>query len=310
MFKVKKSDSLLKRKEIIAYDPSVPDFACTAVISDNSILFVEDIWEGQWLVLSSLHKEHNWSFKTKPFLKSWVPVLVHTWIIQGREMYPILLTVLVTVEVLSLWYMQRHRETWTGASMWGVLGLEPCHVPHMCPVPLAPPSLARLLLPSCDWGNPIATMSELNCLVWKVVVHKQGFAKTAEQTEVRLGFVLAASYQAERLEEMTLSLFGCIAEWVEFTPYEVGLLKYGAFIPAENFGSEFFMGRMLKKLPESRICYLQGDILHCPGTEALGGWKLKMGRSVSNAVNQTVDISGQTYLLLLCYHMLGDGVVL
>ncbi|NXK54218.1 PA24E phospholipase, partial [Chauna torquata] len=47
-------------------------------------------------------------------------------------------------------------------------------------------------------------------------------------------------------------------EWVEFTPYEVGLLKYGAFIPAENFGSEFFMGRMLKKLPESRICYLQG----------------------------------------------------
>ncbi|KFU91134.1 Cytosolic phospholipase A2 epsilon, partial [Chaetura pelagica] len=47
-------------------------------------------------------------------------------------------------------------------------------------------------------------------------------------------------------------------EWVEFTPYEVGLLKYGAFIRTENFGSEFFMGRMLKKLPESRICYLQG----------------------------------------------------
>uniref|UniRef100_A0A493TTR2 PLA2c domain-containing protein n=1 Tax=Anas platyrhynchos platyrhynchos TaxID=8840 RepID=A0A493TTR2_ANAPP len=86
-------------------------------------------------------------------------------------------------------------------------------------------------------------------------------------------------------------------EWVEFTPYEVGLLKYGAFIPAENFGSEFFMGRMLKKLPESRICYLQGDILHCPGTEALGGWKLKMWRSVSNAVNQTVDVSDEDPVL-------------
>ncbi|KFW74977.1 Cytosolic phospholipase A2 epsilon, partial [Manacus vitellinus] len=47
-------------------------------------------------------------------------------------------------------------------------------------------------------------------------------------------------------------------EWVEFTPYEVGLLKYGAFVRTENFGSEFFMGRLLKKLPESRICYLQG----------------------------------------------------
>ncbi|KFP40899.1 Cytosolic phospholipase A2 epsilon, partial [Chlamydotis macqueenii] len=50
-------------------------------------------------------------------------------------------------------------------------------------------------------------------------------------------------------------------EWVEFTPYEVGLLKYGAFIRTEYFGSEFFMGRLLKKLPESRICYLQGDVL-------------------------------------------------
>ncbi|XP_066473851.1 cytosolic phospholipase A2 epsilon-like [Tiliqua scincoides] len=47
-------------------------------------------------------------------------------------------------------------------------------------------------------------------------------------------------------------------EWVEFTPYEVGFLKYGAFINAEDFGSEFFMGRLMKKIPESRLCYLQG----------------------------------------------------
>ncbi|NXU79039.1 PA24E phospholipase, partial [Oreotrochilus melanogaster] len=47
-------------------------------------------------------------------------------------------------------------------------------------------------------------------------------------------------------------------EWVEFTPYEVGFLKYGAFIRSEDFGSEFFMGRVMKKLPESRICFMQG----------------------------------------------------
>ncbi|NWR13869.1 PA24E phospholipase, partial [Emberiza fucata] len=47
-------------------------------------------------------------------------------------------------------------------------------------------------------------------------------------------------------------------EWVEFTPYEVGLLKYGAFVRSEDFGSEFFMGRRMKKIPESRICYLEG----------------------------------------------------
>ncbi|NXH21733.1 PA24E phospholipase, partial [Bucco capensis] len=47
-------------------------------------------------------------------------------------------------------------------------------------------------------------------------------------------------------------------EWVEFTPYEVGLQKYGAFVRAEDFGSEFFMGRLMKKVPESRICFLEG----------------------------------------------------
>ncbi|NWX13146.1 PA24E phospholipase, partial [Aegotheles bennettii] len=51
-------------------------------------------------------------------------------------------------------------------------------------------------------------------------------------------------------------------EWVEFTPYEVGFLKYGAFIRAEDFGSKFFMGRLMKKLPESRICFMKGDLLH------------------------------------------------
>uniref|UniRef100_A0A8C3QSE7 Phospholipase A2 n=1 Tax=Cyanoderma ruficeps TaxID=181631 RepID=A0A8C3QSE7_9PASS len=48
-------------------------------------------------------------------------------------------------------------------------------------------------------------------------------------------------------------------EWVEFTPYEVGFPKYGAFIRAEDFGSEFFMGHLMKKVPESRICFLEDD---------------------------------------------------
>ncbi|NXL58550.1 PA24E phospholipase, partial [Chordeiles acutipennis] len=47
-------------------------------------------------------------------------------------------------------------------------------------------------------------------------------------------------------------------EWVEFTPYEVGFLKYGAFVRSEDFGSEFFMGQLMKKIPESHICFLEG----------------------------------------------------
>nr|XP_025951379.1 cytosolic phospholipase A2 zeta-like isoform X3 [Dromaius novaehollandiae] len=51
---------------------------------------------------------------------------------------------------------------------------------------------------------------------------------------------------------------GDFAEWCEFTPYEVGFRKYGAFIRTEDFDSEFFMGRLIQKRPEPRICFLQG----------------------------------------------------
>ncbi|XP_007055862.4 cytosolic phospholipase A2 zeta [Chelonia mydas] len=47
-------------------------------------------------------------------------------------------------------------------------------------------------------------------------------------------------------------------EWCEFTPYEFGSHKYGAFIRIEDFGSEFFNGLLLGKCLEPRICFLQG----------------------------------------------------
>ncbi|MEE6492506.1 hypothetical protein FKM82_016592 [Ascaphus truei] len=55
------------------------------------------------------------------------------------------------------------------------------------------------------------------------------------------------------------AIFQCLlSEWCEFSPYEVGLLKYGAYIRTEDFGSEFYMGRLMKRRKEPRICYLQG----------------------------------------------------
>uniref|UniRef100_A0A668AID6 PLA2c domain-containing protein n=1 Tax=Myripristis murdjan TaxID=586833 RepID=A0A668AID6_9TELE len=48
------------------------------------------------------------------------------------------------------------------------------------------------------------------------------------------------------------------AEWCEFTPYEIGIEKYGAFVRTEDFGSHFFLGHMIKKLPEVSIPYLIG----------------------------------------------------
>lgn len=47
-------------------------------------------------------------------------------------------------------------------------------------------------------------------------------------------------------------------EWVEFTPFEIGVPKYGTFMKPENFGSEFFMGSIVQKFEEFPLHFLQG----------------------------------------------------
>ncbi|TSU37063.1 Cytosolic phospholipase A2 beta [Bagarius yarrelli] len=49
-----------------------------------------------------------------------------------------------------------------------------------------------------------------------------------------------------------------VPEWCEFTPYEVGFPKYGAFVPVEHFGSEFYLGHVVKEIPETRVSFLLG----------------------------------------------------
>ncbi|KAM3856941.1 cytosolic phospholipase A2 beta-like [Vipera latastei] len=64
-------------------------------------------------------------------------------------------------------------------------------------------------------------------------------------------------YTAINVKQDHVSTFD-FREWLEFNPYEVSFLKYGAQIRSEDFDREFFMGRVVKKIPESRICYLEG----------------------------------------------------
>ena len=61
---------------------------------------------------------------------------------------------------------------------------------------------------------------------------------------------------------LSISFLPFLSEWCEFTPYEVGIPKYGAFVRAEDFGSEFYLGHMIKKLPETRLPYLIGVFLY------------------------------------------------
>ena len=51
-------------------------------------------------------------------------------------------------------------------------------------------------------------------------------------------------------------------EWVEFTPYEIGMAKYGTFVKTEQFGNKFFCGKLVRSYKEPPIHYLEGKILN------------------------------------------------
>ncbi|MBN3302331.1 PA24A phospholipase, partial [Amia calva] len=79
------------------------------------------------------------------------------------------------------------------------------------------------------------------------------------------------SHMQEKVDEgqCPLPLFTCLhvkpdvselmfADWVEFSPYEIGMAKYGTFMTPDLFGSKFFMGSVVKKYEENPLHFLMG----------------------------------------------------
>ncbi|XP_063563760.1 cytosolic phospholipase A2 beta-like [Gorilla gorilla gorilla] len=110
---------------------------------------------------------------------------------------------------------------------------------------------ARLGYPSC--------FTNLWALISEALLHDEPHDhKLSDQREaLSHGQNPLPIYCALNTKGQSLTTFE-FGEWCEFSPYEVGFPKYGAFIPSELFGSEFFMGQLMKRLPESRICFLEG----------------------------------------------------
>ncbi|XP_054421090.1 cytosolic phospholipase A2 delta [Pteronotus mesoamericanus] len=123
-----------------------------------------------------------------------------------------------------------------------------------------------------EQGLP-TTFVDLWALVLESMLHSQVMdQKLSEQRAALergqnpLPLYLSLNVKENNLETLDFK------EWVEFSPYEVGFLKYGAFVPAELFGSEFFMGQLMKRLPESRICFLEGIWSNVFSLNLLDAW--------------------------------------
>uniref|UniRef100_A0A671P410 Phospholipase A2 n=1 Tax=Sinocyclocheilus anshuiensis TaxID=1608454 RepID=A0A671P410_9TELE len=79
-----------------------------------------------------------------------------------------------------------------------------------------------------------------------------------------------SSLQAKINEgQSPLPLFTCLhvkpdvselmfADWVEFSPHEIGMAKYGTFMSPGLFGSKFFMGNVVKQYEENPLHFLMG----------------------------------------------------
>lgn len=107
--------------------------------------------------------------------------------------------------------------------------------------------------------NHISVFRELDSLQYKLLVVQ---SCRDQQRSCNLQIALSTGVDFVFLFCMTVNMayVNSFVEWTEFSPYEVAIPKYGASIRSEFFDSEFFMGRRVKKLPESRICYLEGDL--------------------------------------------------
>ncbi|XP_029963124.1 cytosolic phospholipase A2 zeta-like isoform X2 [Salarias fasciatus] len=105
----------------------------------------------------------------------------------------------------------------------------------------------------------ISSLTDFAGLLFEQIIFGEKVESTVseQQMAVNEGQNPLPIYTAVNIKD-DLQFNGSEAEWYEFTPYEVGFHKYEVFVRTENFGSEFFLGYIINKLPELRIAYLLG----------------------------------------------------
>lgn len=89
-----------------------------------------------------------------------------------------------------------------------------------------------------------------------------------------------------RLSLLTKHRFvSCFADWVEFSPYEIGMAKYGTFMSPDLFGSKFFMGTVVKKYSENPLHFLMGEYVTERNFKIISAVH---GQGFLNAITQSV----------------------
>ncbi|XP_037015427.1 cytosolic phospholipase A2 [Artibeus jamaicensis] len=106
-------------------------------------------------------------------------------------------------------------------------------------------------------GQPVTFTDIFGMLIGETLIHN------------RMNITLSSLKEKVDTAQCPLPLFTCLhvkpdvselmfADWVEFSPYEIGMAKYGTFMSPDLFGSKFFMGKVVKKYEENPLHFLMG----------------------------------------------------
>ncbi|RXG53242.1 hypothetical protein Avbf_05301 [Armadillidium vulgare] len=106
-------------------------------------------------------------------------------------------------------------------------------------------------------GQPVSFTDIFGHLLGDVLLKENKNKKLSDQRQIVFG------------GKVPLPLYTCLhakasvscrtfSEWIEFTPFEIGIAKYGTFMKPEYFGSKFLVGKLIKQFPELPLHYLQG----------------------------------------------------
>ncbi|NWZ99182.1 PA24A phospholipase, partial [Nesospiza acunhae] len=106
-------------------------------------------------------------------------------------------------------------------------------------------------------GQPVTFTDIFGMLIGETLIHD------------RMDMTLSNMKEKVNNAQCALPLFTCLhvkpdvselmfADWVEFSPYEIGMAKYGTFMSPDLFGSKFFMGTVVKKYAENPLHFLMG----------------------------------------------------
>ncbi|KAI1895011.1 hypothetical protein AGOR_G00101860 [Albula goreensis] len=108
-------------------------------------------------------------------------------------------------------------------------------------------------------GGQLVSFIDVLGLIFEYVIHgkKNPSTLSDQQRAVEEGQNPYPIYTAVNVKK-SINGSQAVSEWCEFTPYEVGIPKYGGFVRTEDFGSEFYMGHLIKRHAESRISFLLG----------------------------------------------------